>query len=103
MPGTYPKKEYKNVYKNHSLQNITKGYLQKGCGFVLQQLLLHVKDYMDPTIFILIVLISIFEFFVDRPALKREGLIRDAKITTIFSIGWVVLAIVMSVMARMAR
>jgi len=58
---------------------------------------------MDPTIFILIVLISIFEFFVDRPALKREGLIKDAKITTIFSIGWVVLATAMLVIERIAR
>jgi len=69
----------------------------------LQQLLLNVKNFMDPTIFILIVLISIFELFVDRPALKSEGLIRDAKITTFISIGAVVLATAMLVIERIAR
>lgn len=55
------------------------------------------------TIIILILLISIFEYFVDRPALKKEGLIKDAKITAIISIGWVVLALMMAAVEIVMR
>lgn len=71
--------------------------------FLLHKILLSIKDFMYPGIFILIILVSIFEFFVDRPALKSEGLMRDAKITAFVSIGWIVLDVIMAVINIMVR
>ena len=70
---------------------------------MLQKILSDIKDSIDMTIIILILLISIFEYFVDRPALKKEGLIKDAKITAIISIGWVVLALMMAAVEIVMR
>jgi len=58
---------------------------------------------MDAPVFVLIVLISIFELFVDRPALKSEGLMRDAKITSFVSIIWIILAVAMAIINNTAR
>lgn len=70
---------------------------------MLHNILVKIKDSVDMTIIVVILLISIFEFFVDRPALKREGLRKDAKITAIISIGWVVIALALAVVGITVR
>lgn len=70
---------------------------------MLHNILVKIKDSVDMTIITVILLISIFEFFVDRRAFKKEGLRKDAKITAIISIGWVVMALALAVVGITVR
>lgn len=49
--------------------------------------------YKNSYILITIFFIALFEFIVDIPAFKREGLSKDAKATAILSIGLVVFTV----------
>lgn len=69
----------------------------------MQWFLISIRNTMDSTIFILILLIAAFEFFIDRPALKREGNIKDAKVTAFASIAWVVADIALVLIAGSVR
>lgn len=62
-----------------------------------------IKDLTDLTVLGVIVLISIFEFFIDRPAFKKQGLIKDAKITSAISIVLVASAVVMALITKLVR
>ena len=67
---------------------------------MLHQFLISIKNFADPTVLGVIVLISLFEFFIDRSALKKQGLKYDAKITSIISIVGVLSAIAIAFVAK---
>ncbi|MCQ1529079.1 CLC_0170 family protein [Lutispora saccharofermentans] len=70
---------------------------------MFRQSLMFIKDLTDFTILGVMILIAIFGFFVDRPAFKRQGLIKDAKITSIISIVLVVSAVAMALVAKIVK
>ncbi|HCJ57062.1 hypothetical protein SDC9_141771 [bioreactor metagenome] len=65
--------------------------------------LIGIKDITDFTVLGVMILIAIFGFFVDRPAFKRQGLIKDAKITSVISMVLVVSAVAMALIAKLAK
>ncbi|MDD4835457.1 MAG: hypothetical protein PHC44_12180 [Lutispora sp.] len=70
---------------------------------MLHQFLISIKNFADPTVLGVIVLISLFEFFIDRPALKKQGHVYDAKITSIISIVGVFSAVAMAIITRFIK
>ncbi|MEA4963029.1 CLC_0170 family protein [Lutispora sp.] len=65
--------------------------------------LIGIKDITDFTVLGVMILIAIFGFFVDRPAFKRQGLIKDAKITSVISMVLVGSAVAMALIAKLAK
>lgn len=65
--------------------------------------LIGIKDITDFTVLGVMILIAIFGFFVDRPAFKRQGLIKDAKITSVISMVLVGSAVAMALIAKLVK
>jgi len=70
---------------------------------VFHGFLIGIKDITDFTVLGVMILIAIFGFFVDRPAFKRQGLIKDAKITSVISMVLVGSAVAMALIAKLAK
>lgn len=62
-----------------------------------------IKDLTDITVLGVMILIAIFELFIDRPALKRKGLTKDAKVTSVISIVLIVSAAAMALVAKLVK
>ena len=56
-----------------------------------------INSIVDPFVLMIIIFIAVFEYFVDRPAFKKDGVTKDAKVTTLISIVFLVGAVALFV------
>ena len=84
------------AYKTHSLQKLII-ICRKAVVFLFRNNLDAIQSHINSIILIGIVLIAIFEFFVDIPVFKEAGMVKDVRITTIINIVFLISALALFV------
>lgn len=70
---------------------------------MLNSFLQSLANLMRIEVLLLMLLIAAFGYFIDAPALKEQGLMRDAKLTIIISSVEVILVIVFFIIGRIYK
>lgn len=59
---------------------------RKAVVFLFRNIIDGIQSTRNSFVLVSVILIAIFEFFVDIPAFKKAGMIKDAKVTTVLNI-----------------